>query len=134
MTEQTNFARRLRNDPTPAERRFWELLVPWRDAGWHFRRQAPIGPYVVDLCCKRAKLVVEIDGDSHYSDEGIAHDARRSAYLRRLGFRVLRFTNSDVLEADDGVFDILRQNLGEPDSSPPPTRGRPGGGIQYGNE
>jgi very-short-patch-repair endonuclease len=90
------------------------------EVGWGYLRRT---------CCKRAKLVVEIDGDSHYSEEGIAHDARRSAYLRRLSFRVLRFNNGDVLEGDDGVFDILRQILGEPDSSPPPTRGRSGGGV-----
>ncbi|WP_082511768.1 endonuclease domain-containing protein [Devosia sp. Leaf420] len=131
MDDQTTFARKLRRDQTLAERRFWVLLEPWRDAGWHFRRQAPIGPFVVDFVCKRQKLIFEIDGDSHYSDEGVARDSVRTAYLRRLGYSVLRFTNEDVLGSDDGVFEVLRGVLGEPDaglSSPPPTRGRPGGG------
>lgn len=62
MDKQISFARRLRRDQTPAERRFWAVLQPWRDAGWHWRRQAPIGAFVVDFACKRAKVIVEIDG------------------------------------------------------------------------
>ncbi len=82
----------------------------------HWRRQAPIGPYVVDFCCKSRKLVVEIDGDSHFSDAGISRDAVRTDFLRQRGFTVLRFTNVDVLESDEGVFEILRGVLGEPDA------------------
>ena len=115
MEDKTSFARTLRRDQTPAERRFWTLLHAWREAGWHFRRQAPIGPYVVDFVCKRIKLVIEIDGDSHSSDEGLARDSVRTAYLRRLGHSVLRFTNDDVLGSDDGVFEVLRGVLGEPE-------------------
>lgn len=116
MEDQISFARKLRREQTPAERRFWALLHPWREAGWHFRRQAPIGPFVVDFVCKRAKLVIEIDGDSHYSDEGIERDIARTEYLRRLGYSVLRFTNDDVLGIDEGVFEVLCGVLGEPDA------------------
>lgn len=116
MEDRISFARKLRQDQTPAERRFWALLHPWREAGWHFRRQAPIGPFVVDFVCKRKKLVFEIDGDSHYSDEGIERDNTRTDYLRRLGYSVVRFTNVDVLESDDGVFEVLRGVLGEADA------------------
>ncbi|WIJ26290.1 endonuclease domain-containing protein [Devosia sp. RR2S18] len=115
MDDPVSFARRLRGEQTPAERRFWALLHPFRAGGWHWRRQAPIGPYVVDFVCKRALLVVEIDGDSHYGAEGIAHDARRTAYLARLGYRVQRFTNLDVLDNEDGVFNTVRGILGEPE-------------------
>ncbi|SFV29837.1 Very-short-patch-repair endonuclease [Devosia crocina] len=115
MDDQTTFARKLRRDQTPAERRFWVLLLPWRTAGWHFRRQAPIGPFVVDFVCKREKLIFEIDGDSHYFDEGIERDIARTAYLRRLGYTVVRFSNDNVLDSDEGVFEALRRVLGEPD-------------------
>ena len=116
MEDQISFARKLRREQTPGERRFWVLLHPWREAGWHFRRQAPIWPFVVDFVCKRMKLVFEIDGDSHYSDEEMARDANRTAYLSRLSYCVLRFTNDDVLGSDDGLFEILRGVLGEPEA------------------
>jgi very-short-patch-repair endonuclease len=112
MKHQVVFARELRREQTAAERRFWVVLEPWRDNGWHFRRQAPIGPFVVDFVCKRARLVFEIDGDSHYSDEGSAGDERRTAYLMGLGYRVVRFSNVDVLESAEGVFEVLTQVLG----------------------
>ena len=114
MEDKTSFARTLRRDQTPAERRFWTLLHAWREAGWHFRRQAPIGPYVVDFVCKKDKLVFEIDGDSHYAAAGVAHDVRRTACLERLGYRVVRFTNDDVLEASPELYDVLREIIGEP--------------------
>jgi very-short-patch-repair endonuclease len=69
---------------------------------------------VVDFVCKRIKLMVEIDGDTHYADAGIAHDARRTAYLAGLGYTVLRFTNADVMGNAEGVFAVLRQTLGDP--------------------
>ncbi|ODT68140.1 MAG: hypothetical protein ABS75_21450 [Pelagibacterium sp. SCN 63-23] len=115
MAGQIAFARKLRREQTPAERRFWALLHPWRQTGRHFRRQAPIGPFVVDFVCKRMKLIVEIDGDSHYSDEGAQRDLARTDYLRRLGYCVLRFTNDDMLSNGSGVFEVLRGVLGEPE-------------------
>jgi len=62
---KTPLARRLRRDQTPAERKFWELLHPYRKSGWHIRRQSPIGDYIVDFVCKRAGLVFEVDGKGH---------------------------------------------------------------------
>ena len=62
MEDRISFARKLRLEQTPAERRFWALLHPWREAGWHFRRQAPIGPFVVDFVCKRNKLETRKNG------------------------------------------------------------------------
>lgn len=115
MADPVTFARKLRREQTLPERRFWALIRAWRDAGLHWRRQAPIGPYVVDFVCKSRKLVVEIDGDTHYSDAGIAHDAQRTAYLAGRGYRVLRFTNADVMQRGEGVFAVLMEVLGEPD-------------------
>jgi very-short-patch-repair endonuclease len=116
MREQIAFARGLRREPTAGERRFWTLLEPWRANGWHWRRQAPVGPYVVDFVCKRIGLVVEIDGDSHYTEAGQRHDARRTAYLGERGYSVLRFSNEDALTAD--LYEVMREVLGEPDAGP----------------
>jgi very-short-patch-repair endonuclease len=116
MREQIAFARGLRREPTAGEQRFWTLLEPWRANGWHWRRQAPVGPYVVDFVCKRIGLVVEIDGDSHYTEVGQRHDAKRTAYLGECGYSVLRFSNEDALTAD--LYEVMREVLGEPDAGP----------------
>jgi very-short-patch-repair endonuclease len=121
MDDPVTFARKLRREQTPPERRFWALLYPWRDAGLHWRRQAPVGPYVVDFVCKAQKLIVEIDGDTHYSDAGLAHDARRTAFLEGRGYRVLRFTNGEVMGSPEGVFMVLSGVLGEPGDLPKST-------------
>ena len=115
---KTELARHLRRNFTPAETRFWNLLHPFRQSGWHFRRQAPIGPYIADFACKRSRLIVEIDGDSHYTDFGIARDTVRSAYLASRGYRIVRFTNDDVLANPDGVHDALVAVLAELKNTP----------------
>ena len=114
MADSVTFARKLRREQTLPERRFWALTLPWRDAGLHWRRQSPIGPYVVDFVCKGRKLVVESDGETHFSEAGLAHDARRTAFLAERGYRVLRFTNDDVMQRGEGVFTLLTETLGEP--------------------
>lgn len=113
MADPVTFARKLRREQTLPERRFWALTLAWRDAGLHWRRQAPIGPYVVDFVCKSKKLIVEIDGETHFSDSAMAHDAQRTDYLAGRGYRVLRFTNADVMQRGEGVFAILTEALGE---------------------
>ena len=110
----------LRQQPTPFETRFWLLIAPLREAGGHFRKQAPIGRYVVDFVCHRAKLIIEIDGDSHFTDEGMARDEVRTAFLVGEGYRVLRFTNLEVVESDEGVFLEVEQALDESDAFPTP--------------
>jgi very-short-patch-repair endonuclease len=104
-------ARRLRQEPTPAEIALWQLIYPFRTGGHHFRKQAPIGPYVVDFVCHAEKLVIEVDGDSHYTDAGLSRDAVRTAFLATSGYRVLRFTNLDVLQNREGVFDVVAAAL-----------------------
>ncbi len=114
MDDPVTFARKLRREQTAPERRFWAILHPWRDAGMHWRRQAPIGSYIVDFVCKQAKLIVEIDGDTHYSDDVIVRDARRTAFLEGRGYRIVRFTNGEVMGEPEGVFTVLTGVLGEP--------------------
>ena len=107
--------RELRRNMTPPERAMWRLLRPFRDQGIHFRRQVALGPYFVDFASHRDMLAIEVDGDTHAIQ--VEHDRRRDEYLARRGFRVLRFTNADVMRNPDGVFDVIDQALR---ASPPP--------------
>lgn len=104
-------ARELRRNTTPAEKKLWALL---RELPVRFRRQRPIGPYIVDFYCAELGLVVEVDGESHYTPEGQMHDAERDAYLRRLGLRVLRFSNLDVHANPSGVVWAIERLLPKP--------------------
>nr|WP_314259117.1 DUF559 domain-containing protein [uncultured Devosia sp.] len=115
--QNSPFAREMRNDPTPAEREFWTLILPFRENGCHFRRQAPIGPFIVDFVCKRLGVIFEIDGDTHYLDGAAEKDAARTAYLAQRGYRVVRFTNDEVLRQSEGVYLELMQLLGDPSES-----------------
>ncbi|KFC62459.1 hypothetical protein FF80_03554 [Devosia sp. LC5] len=97
-------AQRLRKNPTAPEIRFWRLIAPLRTGEYHFRKQAPVGPYVADFACHHAKLIVEIDGETHFIGAGPQKDAVRTAFLLREGYTVLRFTNHDVMTNPDGVY------------------------------
>jgi len=94
-------ARRLRRDQTDAEARLWDSLRGGRLEGWKWRRQVPVGPFIVDFLCPEAALVVELDGGIHA--ERAASDARRDAVLRSRGLRVLRFWNAQVVEDPERV-------------------------------
>ena len=89
--------RRLRNNMTDAERQLWARTRVQQLKGHLFYRQKPIGDYIVDLFCPKAKLVIEIDGSHHLVGEAIEYDRIRDDYLASLGLRVLRFTNAEVL-------------------------------------
>jgi very-short-patch-repair endonuclease len=93
--------RRLRRSATDAETRLWFQLRDRRLAGFKFVRQEPIGPYVVDFVCRDRKLTVEADGGQHAES---IHDTNRDAFLRREGYRVIRFWNIDVLRNREGVL------------------------------
>jgi very-short-patch-repair endonuclease len=103
------FARRLRRKQTDAERRLWRVLRDRRLGHHKFRRQQPIGTYIVDFVCFETKLIVELDGDHHDRPQSIASDATRTAFLEREGFRVLRFWNQDVDASVDGVLEAILQ-------------------------
>lgn len=98
-------ARRLRRTLTDAERVMWNELRAHRLNGASFRRQKPIGPFIVDFVCDAAKLIIEIDGGQHYEPEGVESDARRDRYLVAEGYDVLRFSNHDVLTNKAGVLE-----------------------------
>jgi len=100
-------ARSLRQELTKTERVIWYGLRAHRLEGAGFRRQAPLGPYIVDFMSHAAKLVIEIDGGQHFDDAHEARDKRRDAFLVAKGFRVLRFSNHDVLTNRAGVLETI---------------------------
>lgn len=97
-------ARELRRELTKAEAAMWNMLRDLRPYGARFRRETPIGSYIADFAWLSARLVVEVDGDSHETDPGRRRDARRDTFLRSNGFTVLRFENEQVLRGPDPVF------------------------------
>ena len=102
-------ARSLRHRIGITERIMWQMLRRRRVDGAKFRRQHPIGPFVVDFVCLDARLVIELDGEQH-ADQ-VEHDARRTHYLQSLGYAVLRFPNHRVLNAIEGVVDEIALQL-----------------------
>src|SRR5260370_36278070 len=97
-------ARRLRRDATDAERRLWSALRDRRLSGYRFRRQFPIGRFIVDFACTKHRLIVEADGSQHADSES---DRERTAWLQEQGWRVLRFWNNGVLTNTHGLFQTV---------------------------
>jgi very-short-patch-repair endonuclease len=92
---------------TDAEMRLWFHLRSMRNHGLAFRRQSPIGSYIVDFECRRAKLIVEVDGSQHDAADAKAYDTARTIWLEKQGYKVLRFWNHDVLRHTDVVVDQI---------------------------
>jgi very-short-patch-repair endonuclease len=92
------YARELRKNSTPQERKLWSFLKSSKFYGFKFRRQFPINGYIADFCCVKAKLVIELDGSQHNIAKGIDYDKRRDECLKKSGYRVLRIWNNDNLE------------------------------------
>ena len=107
-------AKKLRSNMTDAEQRLWYLLRGHRFDGMKFKRQVPIGPYIVDFASLSRKLVLEIDGGQHSENEA---DRRRDQWLRTQGFHVLRFWNNDVLKQTEAVLETIATALNEPVAS-----------------
>jgi very-short-patch-repair endonuclease len=110
-------ARRLRRNMTDAERKLWSRLRNKQVDGYKFRRQAPLGPYVLDFFCESERQVIEVDGGQHAESKD---DEQRTAWLVACGCRVIRFWNHDVLQNIDGVLERIRLEL--------PTAAHPHGG------
>ena len=107
--DKLSFARRLRQEMTPAERILWKALRRNAVDGFHFRRQQVIDGYVVDFYCDAAKLAIEIDGGVH--QEQWQHDESRDKAISRCGVRVLRISNEAMLDSD-AVIALIRDALG----------------------
>jgi very-short-patch-repair endonuclease len=100
-------AKKLRANTTPHERILWRALKELPIEGTHFRRQAPIGPYIVDFFCPAKRLIIELDGGHHNEDATAARDGERQAWLEREGYRVIRFWNSEVSADLDAVLERI---------------------------
>jgi len=105
---RTHRARRLRRQSTDAELRLWNRLRSRALNGFKFVRQEPVGPYVVDFICRERRLVIEVDGGQHATDE---RDHSRDLWLAEHHFRVMRFWNNDVMRNIDGVLEMIASAL-----------------------
>lgn len=104
-------SRELRNRMTDAEIRLWSKLRMKQINSFQFYRQKPIGNYIVDFFCPRAKLVIEVDGSQHYSEAIAEADRRRDAYMEGLGLTTLRYTDTEVLTNIEGVIGSILENM-----------------------
>ncbi len=113
-------ARVLRREMTTPERILWRALRDRALAGAKFRRQLPLGPYVLDFAVLEQRLAIEIDGDTHAEPAHAAGDTQRTAWLVERGWRVLRFTNREVTENREGVLVVIGSALEHPHPCPLP--------------
>ena len=107
----TAIARRLRQDGTDAEKTLWKALRSKQSKGVKFRRQQPIGLFIVDFVSLNRKLVIEVDGGQHNDPETVERDQRRTAWLQGKGYRVLRFWDNDVFFNIEGVLEQIGEEL-----------------------
>jgi very-short-patch-repair endonuclease len=125
--KQHSKAKALRRSMTEAERIIWYNVRAHRFQCASFRRQTPIGPYVIDFVCHAAKLIIEVGGGQHFEPENVVRDTRRDTYLRAQGYRVLRFNNLDVMKNRAGVLETIAAAVGgseAPSLTLPRKRGR----------
>ena len=115
MARSVTVAKNLRSAQTDAERKLWFRLRDRRLAGLKFRRQVPINRYVVDFCCEASRLIVEVDGGQHGSQD----ETNRTVSLEAKGYLVVRFWNNDVLQNIDGVIESILTTLDKSTSLPP---------------
>ena len=107
----TPWAKKLRRESTTSETKLWRWLGGQRFLGLKFRRQYPIGGYIVDFCCPAKKLIIELDGGGHNQESQRVEDRRRDNFFQTQGFTVLRFWNSDLSDNLDGVLSKLQEVL-----------------------
>jgi very-short-patch-repair endonuclease len=120
-TGTLSFARDQRREPTRAEAAFWQAVRNRRFGNLKFKRQMAIDPFIADFCCFELRLIVELDGEPHETDEARERDRRRDAFLRDEGYRVLRFSNERVLGNLEFVLREIAEHVGfagRPSSDP----------------
>ena len=111
--------RGLRKKLTPAEATLWLLLKSKMLEGRKFRRQHSVGKYILDFYCPTERLAIELDGEHHFTDEGMEYDQKRTECLDSFNIRVLRFENHEVFQSPEGVLAEIKRNF---------KRGEPAGG------
>ncbi len=107
MEQKKQFARNLRKNSTKQERILWAILKNRQFMNLKFRRQAPIGDYIVDFVCKEKMLIIELDGGQHNTPEKIVYDNERSKFLKSEGYKIYRFWNNEVDNNLSGVYQRL---------------------------
>jgi very-short-patch-repair endonuclease len=112
-----SLAKKLRKNFTDTERFLWRHLRAKQINGYKFRRQEPIGPYIVDFICQEARVIIEVDGGQHSMAR--EKDFDRDRWLKEQDYRVLRFWNNEVLTNINGVLEIIRDNVKHPPLTPP---------------
>ena len=104
-------SQKLRSSMTDAEIKLWAKLRRKQILNLQFSRQKPIGNFIVDFYCPKARLVIEVDGGRHYHGQGRENDAARDRYLGSLGLEVIRFSNREVIQNIDGVLTVIVERL-----------------------
>jgi len=120
-TEKTK-RKELRRNMTPAEIILWSKLKG-KGIGHKFRRQYSVGAFVLDFCCPAMKLAIEVDGDSHYTDEARIRDDERQKIIENYGFKFLRFTNNEIAANINGVLSRIAQYIYDMTTPTPPCQG-----------
>ena len=124
MNNQIENSRQLRKNMTPQEKKLWSVIRNRQFFGYRFRRQFPIGQYIVDFICREKKIIIEIDGGQHNEDINIYYDNKRTEYLMTEGYNVIRFWNNDIDKNIYGVYEKLKEvfeigkNITPPQPSP----------------
>jgi len=111
--ELFRYAEDMRKNPTPAEEILWKHLRKFRHKGYIFRRQHPIDIFIADFYCHKIRLVIEVDGEIHFNDQVMAYDDGRSGEIERLGIKVLRFPNHQVLQNLDNVIAQIIKSIND---------------------
>ncbi len=106
-------SRELRKNQTDAEKKLWNLLRNRQFSGVKFRRQFSVSQYILDFYSPQTKLGIEADGGHHYTNEGKLKDQRRTEELSKLGIRILRFSDREILNNSDGVAEAIRREIGK---------------------
>ena len=117
-------ARILRRNATTAEKRLWYRIRASQLGGFQFRRQFPIGEFIVDFCCRAQRLVIELDGSQHGEVAGVVADQERTRLISMRGYRVIRFWNEEILTNLEGVLEQVFAELNQPPPDLPLVRGR----------
>ena len=117
MKKNVEFARKLRKEQTPQESKFWSIVRNHKFYSLEFRRQYPMGDYIVDFICREKKIIIELDGGQHNELENVEYDIQRSIYLEKRGYKVIRFWNNDIDDNIEGVYEILKNSC---NIHPPP--------------
>ena len=111
MQEKYIIARNLRNNTTEQEQKLWYYLRRRNINNCLFRRQYPIGPYIVDFICRKKMLIIEIDGGQHNEEDQKIYDKERTIFLEKRGFKVLRFWNNDIDNNINAVLENIQREL-----------------------